>query len=75
MFFKNGANWELSGVMLTVGNLDGQPIETAVFGDQTFIADLSQYRSQILVVIPEPSSALLLLAGTLLLNRRRRPAR
>jgi hypothetical protein len=34
---------------------------TVVFGDETYIADLSVYRSQILALVPEPSS--LVLAG------------
>jgi hypothetical protein len=40
-----------------------QPSDTSVFGNSTLIADLTQYRSQILAIVPEPSSYVLGLAG------------
>jgi hypothetical protein len=72
VFFKNGANWELSGIMLAVSSSDGQPVETAVFGNQTFIADIATYRSQIVSIVPEPSTGLLASLGVLGLAARRR---
>jgi PEP-CTERM motif len=72
VFYFNGLNWELSGIMLAVGTLNGQPAETAVFGDQTFIADIATYRSQITSIVPEPSTSLLAVLGTLGLAARRR---
>jgi hypothetical protein len=46
--------------------------DTAIFGNRSVMADLSAYRSQILAVIPEPSTlSLLLLTGGLILIRRR----
>jgi hypothetical protein len=71
VFFFNGLNWELSGIMLAVGTLNGQPAETAVFGDQTFIADIATYRSQITSIIPEPSTGLLAVLGMVGLAARR----
>lgn len=72
VFHFNGLNWELSGIMLATGSLNGQPDETAVFGDQTFIADIATYRTQILSIVPEPSTGLLTGLGVLALASRRR---
>jgi len=59
VFFKNGSQWELAGIMVVTDGFSGQPAQTAVFGNQTFMADLSFYRSQIVVVVPEPGAATL----------------
>ncbi|HNX52739.1 MAG TPA: hypothetical protein PLD51_05220 [Pontiellaceae bacterium] len=53
-------NFQLAGVMLTVGTYNSQPANTAVFGDVTYVADLTAYRDQINQVIPEPATAVLL---------------
>lgn len=63
VFFKNGSNWELAGIMLAVAGYSGQPANTAVFGNVTYVADLSYYRPQILAVVPEPSSIVLAALG------------
>jgi len=62
VFSKNGATWELSGLMLTAAGFSGQPdpLENAIYGDETFIADLSFYRPQIVAIVPEPSSMAIL---------------
>jgi hypothetical protein len=65
VFFKSGSNWELAGIILGIGTYSGQPSNTAVFGDDTFAADISQYSGQINAVIPEPSPRALLLLGAL----------
>ena len=62
-FYKNGSTWELSGIMLAVDSFSGQPSETAVFGNNTFMADLSFYRPQIMAVVPEPATATMTGAG------------
>lgn len=69
-----GGVWQLSGMIHAVGTLENQPgvPPSAVPGDQTAMADLSKYRSQILAIIPEPSTAALGLVGLGLLLRRRR---
>ena len=63
-------------MMFAVSTYETQPggAETAVYGSETYIADLSYYRSQILTIIPEPSAYVLAMLGasTLLLRRRSR---
>ena len=39
--------WTLAGIMFTINNIVGQPQGTSVFGDMTYSADLSVYRSEI----------------------------
>ena len=57
VFRKNGSAWELAGLMLTVGGYSGQPDPgaNAIYGNATYAADLSFYRSQIVTIVPEPS--------------------
>jgi len=66
VFFNNGSTWELAGVMLVIDTLSGQPSSSSVYGQSTYSADIATYRSEILTVIPEPSS--LGLAGLGLLS-------
>lgn len=47
VFHFDGA-WELTGIMVSTQRLLGQPDGTVVYGDQTFVADLSVYGEQIL---------------------------
>lgn len=78
VFYKNGASWELAGIMLAIDSYSGQPAGTAVFGNNTYAADLSYYRSQIVTVVPEPSAFVLVAiagvaaGGSATLRRRRR---
>lgn len=80
VFHKTGSTWELSGLMLAVGGYSGQPDPAthAVFGNLTYAADLSFYRPQIMVIVPEPAAIVLVVAaaGGLLVARslRRRRA-
>lgn len=60
VFTGTTSNWQLAGVMMTVGTYNSQPANTAVFGDVTYVADLTAYRDQINQVIPEPTTAVLL---------------
>jgi hypothetical protein len=74
VFSFNGSTWELSGMMFAVSSYETQPggSNTAVFGVQTAIADLSYYRTEILSIIPEPATGALGLLGGLMFLRRRR---
>ncbi|MFD0894338.1 trypsin-like serine protease [Luteolibacter ambystomatis] len=74
IFYKNGSNWELTGMFNAVGTFSGQPGNTAALGNATYIADLSFYRNDILTItgIPEPATTGLALIGAGLMLRRRR---
>jgi hypothetical protein len=65
IFRKNGSAWELSGLILTVEGYSGQPDPgaNAIYGNLTYAADLSFYRSQIVALVPEPSSLAILAAA------------
>ncbi len=73
-FAKNGANWELAGITHAIGIFHDQPgfenpalpvtpPQAAIYGNLTYIADLSAYRDQILAVIAVPELNSLLLVG------------
>ncbi len=78
------SGWELAGILGAVGlfqspsNPDGQPGNTAVFGNVTFAIDLAAYRNDILAVVPIPEpaafAALMGAVGWLLVLRHRRRA-
>lgn len=80
VFVKNGATWELAGLILDVRGWSGQPDPgaTPVFGNVTFAADLAFYRPQIMAVVPEPAlpTAAVVAAGVIAIRgrgRRREP--
>ncbi len=59
VFLKNGSAWELAGIMHSIGAYTGQPLSTALYGNPTYSADLSYYRSQILAIVrPQCSNGL-----------------
>jgi Trypsin-like peptidase domain/PEP-CTERM motif len=78
VFQKIGGQWFLSGIIFAEEiPLVNQPAGTAVFLDNSIIAELASYRSQILAVVPEPSTISLALfgaAGLLWTAYRRRTA-
>jgi hypothetical protein len=47
VFYKNGSEWELAGIMLSTSGYPDQGVTRAVYGNSTYIADISYYRSQI----------------------------
>lgn len=73
-FIYNGTSWDLAGMMFSVSTYENQPGGTtsAILGQQTAIADIASYRTQILAIVPEPSSFLLALLGLLGFCKRRR---
>jgi hypothetical protein len=76
VFAKVDGQWQLAGIIYSVEGFSGQPnpIFTAVFGNETLLADLSFYRPQIVAVVPEPPAGLLAAgaAGWIAAARRRR---
>jgi hypothetical protein len=55
VFRDAGSAWELGGVMFAAYSFVGQPAATSLFGNGTYAADLSYYRSQILAITAEPA--------------------
>ncbi|HEY5653137.1 MAG TPA: hypothetical protein VIR63_02065 [Pontiella sp.] len=57
VFYDNGGEYELAGVMLVTSGYAGQPGSTAVYGNRTYAADMQYYADQIntTTAIPEPS--------------------
>jgi cysteine-rich repeat protein len=51
VFIDDGGGWELGGVMLAIASFNEQPASTAVYGNLTFSADLSYYRTAILDIV------------------------
>jgi len=54
VFIKNAGTWELAGVMHSIGVFPEQVDDleyTALYGNLTYAADLSQYRTQILDIV------------------------
>ncbi len=68
VFYNTGSEWELAGIMITVGPFIGQPAGTAVYGNRTYMADMSFYRDQINQAIPEPTTAILLAGAAFVLG-------
>ena len=46
-FVRGADRWELAGILLAIKGYDGQPQRSAVYGNQTVIADLAHYRETI----------------------------
>ena len=75
LFYKNGATWELYGILQATGTFSGQPSDTSVFGNLAFAGDLSFYHDEIqaITAVPEPhETALILALFALLWSRFRR---
>jgi len=69
VFYKQGGQWELSGIMLAIAQYThtdpNQPFETAAYGNRTYAANLSVYKDQIIgyYAIPEPGTLALTVLG------------
>jgi hypothetical protein len=51
VFTYTAEGWQLAGLMTSTKLLPSQPGRTVAFGDQSYITDLSRYRSQILSIM------------------------
>ena len=60
VFYDNGSQWELAGILFAISLLGGQPPSTSIYGNVTHMVDLAVYRDEILDVIalPEPGGGL-----------------
>jgi hypothetical protein len=54
-FIRNGTRWELAGVLIATSTYDDQPPHTLLFGNLSYVADLSHYRDQVLAIIGVPA--------------------
>ena len=80
-FFFNGTTWVLAGMTHAASSLENQPTvsgipsSTAIYGDQSFFADLSFYAPQInaIIAVPEASTVMCfgMIGGLAMLRRRR----
>lgn len=43
VFYKNGSQWQLAGIVNATFNYEDQPVSTAVYGNATLFTDLSYY--------------------------------
>ena len=53
-FYYNGAAPELAGILYARSTFEGQPLNTAIFGNASLIVDLDYYHPQIIAVIDVP---------------------
>jgi hypothetical protein len=70
VFITVNGTVELAGSMGLVSSFSGQPGSTSVYGNQTYNADISVYRTQILSIVsavPEPGVSILGLGGLLII--------
>ncbi len=68
-WYNHHGVWELAGIMYARTEYDGQPAATSLYGNETWSADLSAYREQILeeTALPEPAPSQGLFFGAALL--------
>ena len=73
VFYDNGGEWELAGILFALGQFEGQPAGTALYGNLSWAVDLAFYRDAIdaAFALPEPRGGLWWgLAAVLLLHLR-----
>ncbi len=55
VFSESGDVWELAGIQVLRTAYPGQPAETALFGNESWSAQLSEHRAEILSIVAEPA--------------------
>jgi hypothetical protein len=65
-FAEAGSGYELAGILEAIATYDGQPSETALYGNYTLSTDLAVYRDEIVTNMPEPRGGLA--AGVVLVS-------
>jgi len=55
LFWKDGSQWRLAGTLFARTLYDGQPTQTALYGNASVAADLAWYREQIEAVVQTPA--------------------
>lgn len=54
-FWKSDGTWYLSGILIAIYHHPGQPLNYILYGNQTAVANLAPYRSEILSIIEVPA--------------------
>ena len=83
VFINNAGGWELAGVAFGIYQVPSDArlpkdagtnnlYSNSVYGDASYMVDLSYYRNDIIAAIPEPTSMLLMTLGAAALATRRR---
>jgi hypothetical protein len=74
VFVNVGGTWELTGLLDTVNEFEGQPTPSSTVDNSTFAIDLASYSPEIqnAIGIPEPSVGALLALAPLAFTRGRR---
>lgn len=60
VFAYSGTQWELAGLIYAIGEYGGQPVDISLYGQLTYVIDLSTYRDEIqnVIALPEPAAGL-----------------
>jgi hypothetical protein len=69
VFLNGGSNWQLVGMIDAINTQSNQTDNTAVYGDLTFIANISTYRAQMIAILASttPQLSIYLSGGNLLI--------
>jgi len=54
VFYKSGGVWRLAGTLFAIGPFSGQPVDTALFANVTYAAQLSDYAAEISDLVSQP---------------------
>ncbi len=54
VFLQYGGAWYLAGILYAVGPFEGQPSDTALFGNASYAAQLSDYHAEVSALLESP---------------------